>query len=250
MPYRIELRSEWKRKHVTVDESWTVSALKQTAKRMGIKIKRQELFFHGIRLDPPDQPLIGFGICENSLILVFDRSPFDVDEDEPRVTHNQIDEWAYAEATEITRLIQTQTITEETRDEYGRSFWHQAIDHPPNYDIIWALNIRNINDQDESGNTPLHKAAEWGMRSGCRWLLEHGASADLTNESGKTAWDVGRAAGWIGRDDVTGVITATHHRMQTWMARRWFIFARNEGHILLNSIPFDIFKTIVSFVKI
>ena len=44
----------------------------------------------------------------------------------------------------------------------------------------------DINAQDIYGNTPLHMAAEHNNRDLAKYLLEHGANADIRNKDGKT----------------------------------------------------------------
>uniref|UniRef100_A0A8C5LYY4 Ankyrin repeat domain 42 n=1 Tax=Leptobrachium leishanense TaxID=445787 RepID=A0A8C5LYY4_9ANUR len=52
--------------------------------------------------------------------------------------------------------------------------------------------IININERDDKGATPLHKAAGQGHIECVQWLLEMGADYNITNEAGETPKDVAR----------------------------------------------------------
>ncbi|XP_053312078.1 ankyrin repeat domain-containing protein 42 [Spea bombifrons] len=52
--------------------------------------------------------------------------------------------------------------------------------------------IININERDDKGATPLHKAAGQGRIECLQWLLEMGADYNINNEAGETAKDVAR----------------------------------------------------------
>jgi ankyrin repeat protein len=47
-----------------------------------------------------------------------------------------------------------------------------------------------LNNQNNSGSTPLHLAAFWGHFSVVKLLVEEGAKLDIKNEKGRTALDV------------------------------------------------------------
>ncbi|KAM3936443.1 ankyrin repeat domain-containing protein 42 [Leptodactylus fuscus] len=52
--------------------------------------------------------------------------------------------------------------------------------------------IININERDDRGSTPLHKAAGLGQVECIQWLLEMGADYNITNEAGETPKDVAK----------------------------------------------------------
>ncbi|XP_056417354.1 ankyrin repeat domain-containing protein 42 [Hyla sarda] len=52
--------------------------------------------------------------------------------------------------------------------------------------------IININERDDRGSTPLHKAAGQGRVECIQWLLEMGADYNITNEAGETPKDVAK----------------------------------------------------------
>ncbi|XP_061104490.1 ankyrin repeat domain-containing protein 42-like [Conger conger] len=52
--------------------------------------------------------------------------------------------------------------------------------------------IININERDDKGSTPMHKAAGKGHLNCLQWLLEMGANQDITDNGGETAKDTAR----------------------------------------------------------
>ncbi|XP_077154765.1 ankyrin repeat domain-containing protein 42 isoform X4 [Ranitomeya variabilis] len=52
--------------------------------------------------------------------------------------------------------------------------------------------IININERDDKGSTPLHKAAGHGQLECIQWLLEMGADYNITTEAGETPKDVAK----------------------------------------------------------
>jgi ankyrin repeat protein len=54
--------------------------------------------------------------------------------------------------------------------------------------VISVADTRNINAQDDIGNTPLHLAMRFGNVEVAQILLEHGARASLPNKRGETPW--------------------------------------------------------------
>ncbi|KAM4045155.1 ankyrin repeat domain-containing protein 42 [Anomaloglossus baeobatrachus] len=52
--------------------------------------------------------------------------------------------------------------------------------------------IININERDDKGSTPLHKAAGTGQVECIQWLLEMGADYNITTEAGETPRDVAK----------------------------------------------------------
>ena len=58
--------------------------------------------------------------------------------------------------------------------------------------LLVEQGVVNINERDERGATMAHKAAGQGHLKILQWLLEMGASMDLTTQSGETPKDVAR----------------------------------------------------------
>ncbi|XP_052258564.1 ankyrin repeat domain-containing protein 42-like [Dreissena polymorpha] len=52
--------------------------------------------------------------------------------------------------------------------------------------------VVNINERDDKGSTPAHKAAGQGHVHVLQWLIEMGANLSITNQSGETPRDVAR----------------------------------------------------------
>ena len=63
--------------------------------------------------------------------------------------------------------------------------------------LLVEQGIVNINERDERGATLAHKAAGQGHLPILQWLIEMGASMDLTTQSGETAKDVARRFGQL-----------------------------------------------------
>jgi ankyrin repeat domain-containing protein 42 len=55
----------------------------------------------------------------------------------------------------------------------------------------------NVNERDERGATLAHKAAGQGHIQILQWLIEMGASMDLTTQSGETPKDIARRFGQL-----------------------------------------------------
>ena len=64
--------------------------------------------------------------------------------------------------------------------------------------LLVEQGIVNINERDERGATLAHKASGQGHLEILRWLMEMGASMDLTTQSGETPKDVARRFGHLG----------------------------------------------------
>jgi len=58
--------------------------------------------------------------------------------------------------------------------------------------LLIEQGVVSINERDERGATLAHKAAGQGHLHILQWLIEMGASMDLTTQSGETAKDVAR----------------------------------------------------------
>jgi ankyrin repeat domain-containing protein 42 len=58
--------------------------------------------------------------------------------------------------------------------------------------LLVEQGIVNVNERDERGATLVHKVAGQGHIEILRWLIEMGASMDLTTQNGETPKDVAR----------------------------------------------------------
>lgn len=56
--------------------------------------------------------------------------------------------------------------------------------------LLVEQGVININERDDKGCTPLHKAAGQGQLNVVQWLIENGANATIKNNAGETARDV------------------------------------------------------------
>jgi len=63
--------------------------------------------------------------------------------------------------------------------------------------LLVEQGVVNINERDERGSTLAHKAAGQGHIEVLRWLMENGATMDLTTQSGETPKDVARRFGQL-----------------------------------------------------
>jgi ankyrin repeat domain-containing protein 42 len=63
--------------------------------------------------------------------------------------------------------------------------------------LLIEQGVININERDEHGSTLAHKAAGQGHLEIIRWLIEMGASMDLTCQSGETPKDIARRYGQL-----------------------------------------------------
>lgn len=63
--------------------------------------------------------------------------------------------------------------------------------------LLVEQGIVSINERDERGATLAHKAAGQGHLHILQWLIEMGASMDLTTQSGETPKDVARRFGQL-----------------------------------------------------
>ncbi|CAF1236174.1 unnamed protein product [Rotaria sp. Silwood1] len=94
--------------------------------------------------------------------------------------------------------------------------------------LLVEQGVVNINERDERGATLAHKAAGQGHIDILRWLIEMGASMDLTTQSGETPKDVARRFGQLGCLKLIGggtekIETSTnqqHHHHQNESNRR------------------------------
>ncbi len=68
------------------------------------------------------------------------------------------------------------------------------IDHVK---LLVEQGVVNVNERDERGATLAHKAAGQGHLEILQWLIEMGASMDLTTQSGETPKDVARRFGQL-----------------------------------------------------
>lgn len=62
--------------------------------------------------------------------------------------------------------------------------------------VRYIADGRNVNSADQRRRTPLILAAQGGHLELCRLLLKHGANRDARDESGLSAIDVAKIAGW------------------------------------------------------
>lgn len=83
--------------------------------------------------------------------------------------------------------------------------------------LLVEQGIVNVNERDERGATLAHKAAGQGHVHILRWLIEMGASMDLTTQSGETPKDVARRFSQLaclkligGGTDPTEISTSQH----------------------------------------
>ncbi|KAJ8310030.1 hypothetical protein KUTeg_011895 [Tegillarca granosa] len=67
-------------------------------------------------------------------------------------------------------------------------------DHPEEAEseMLVENGVVNINERDDKGSTPAHKAAGQGHLHILQWLVEMGANMTITNQAGETARDVAR----------------------------------------------------------
>ncbi len=63
--------------------------------------------------------------------------------------------------------------------------------------LLVEQGVVNVNERDERGATLAHKAAGQGHIDVLQWLMEMGASMDLTTQSGETPKDVARRFGQL-----------------------------------------------------
>jgi ankyrin repeat domain-containing protein 42 len=63
--------------------------------------------------------------------------------------------------------------------------------------LLVEQGVVNINERDEHGSTLAHKAAGQGHLAILQWLIENGATLDLTSQSGETPKDVARRFGQL-----------------------------------------------------
>ena len=63
--------------------------------------------------------------------------------------------------------------------------------------LLVEQGVVHINERDERGATLAHKAAGQGHLAILQWLIEMGASMDLTTQSGETPKDVARRFGQL-----------------------------------------------------
>lgn len=85
--------------------------------------------------------------------------------------------------------------------------------------LLVEQGVVNINERDERGATLAHKAAGQGHVSILQWLMEMGASMELTTQSGETPKDVARRFSQLaclkilggGTDKIEPIV----HRQQT-----------------------------------
>ncbi|KAG8453080.1 hypothetical protein GDO86_004770 [Hymenochirus boettgeri] len=64
--------------------------------------------------------------------------------------------------------------------------------------------IININERDDKGATPLHKAAGQGRLECLQWLLEMGADYNITNEAGETPKDIAKRFAQLAAVNILG----------------------------------------------
>jgi FOG: Ankyrin repeat len=62
-------------------------------------------------------------------------------------------------------------------------------------DNIVEINTSTINDNDNNGNAPLHRAAESGNHNVIRFLMKSGASVNDKNALGQTSLEIAASNG-------------------------------------------------------
>ncbi|KAM4796137.1 ankyrin repeat domain-containing protein 42 [Rhinophrynus dorsalis] len=127
-----------------------------------------------------------------------------------------------SKATSVTQVLETRNYNRETPKDLAQRFYKERIvqyidgieyerDHPDEQenlafpahvaafkgDLVTLRKlvesgIININERDDKGATPLHKAAAQGQIECLQWLLEMGADYNITNEAGETPKDLAK----------------------------------------------------------
>ncbi|KAE8627845.1 hypothetical protein XENTR_v10007182 [Xenopus tropicalis] len=127
-----------------------------------------------------------------------------------------------SKASSVTRVLEATNMNGETPKDLARKLYKDNIvqyidgveyerDHPDEQenlafpahvaafkgDLVTLRKlvesgIININERDDKGATPLHKAAGQGQLECLQWLLEMGADYNITNEAGETPKDVAK----------------------------------------------------------
>ncbi len=98
--------------------------------------------------------------------------------------------------------------------------------------LLVEQGVVNINERDERGATLAHKAAGQGHLHILQWLIEMGASQELTTQSGETAKDVARRFGQLACLKVLGggadKSEVNHHRESTKQGDRKKLTPKEE----------------------
>jgi len=97
--------------------------------------------------------------------------------------------------TEISRIDTLPVVkVSENREKFCRSVAEEGKLETLK-SLLLLKKTFNIDATDETGETPLHKAARMGRLSAIQLLIENGADRGIRNSKGQTALDLARGEG-------------------------------------------------------